>query len=345
MRRALATALVAAAAAAPGAHAQEHGGHGAMGEETAEGILFAAFDPVATDVLAGDTVRWTNRSVRRHDVTADDGSWTSGNLLGGATFARAFDAPGTVAYHCSVHPFMRATVGVHELLLARPEAPPRRRGRSPSAGAARSSPARRSRSRPTPAAASRRWRARPRGDDGAFAASFRPSGAAQLRAVAGDAASPPVQLLVLDRTVEATGRVHHRRALVRTRVLPASPGATVVLQLHLRERFGWWPVRRARLDEDSTARLRARIPRSVRARVVLTLADGATPLAVSETLRLGAPRRSGRARSSPLSTAIAALWPGMPLTPPPRRAPAPHTRTLGCAVSTPHVPASPGASA
>ena len=253
MRRALATALVAAAAAAPGAHAQEHGGHGAMGEETAEGILFAAFDPVATDVLAGDTVRWTNRSVRRHDVTADDGSWTSGNLLGGATFARAFDAPGTVAYHCSVHPFMRATVGVHELLLARPEAPasPARpftvRGRSalePGTPIAIEADAG---GGFAPVASTTG------GDDGAFAASFRPSGAAQLRAVAGDAASPPVQLLVLDRTVEATGRVHHRRALVRTRVLPASPGATVVLQLHLRERFGWWPVRRARLDEDSHA--------------------------------------------------------------------------------------------
>jgi plastocyanin len=293
MRRALAIAVAAAAAAAPAAGAQEHGGHGGMGEEARVAMQFAAFDPVATDVLAGDTVMWTNVSVRRHDVTADDGSWTSGNLLGGGTFARAFDVPGSVAYHCSIHPFMRGAIGVHELLLARPEAPaaPGRtftvRGRSAlepgepitleaDAGGGFAPVAR------TTA-----------GEDGSFAASFRPAAAAQLRAVGAGAAAPPVQLLVLDRTVTASGRARDGRAVVRTRVLPASPGATVVLQLRLRERFGWWPVRRARLDSGSRARFRVRIPRSVRARVVLTLADGATPLAVSPALRLGPRHRSG----------------------------------------------------
>ena len=42
---------------------------------------------------------------------------------------------------------------------------------------------------------------------------------------------------------------------------------------------------------------------------------------------------------------MAALWPGIPLTPPPRRAPAPQTRTLAIAVSTPHVPTSDSSSA
>ena len=34
--------------------------------------------------------------------------------------------------------------------------------------------------------------------------------------------------------------------------------------------------------------------------------------------------------------AIAALWPPIALTPPPRWAPAPHSRIRGCAVATPH---------
>jgi plastocyanin len=293
MRRALAIAALAAAAAAAPAYAQEHGDHGAARQETGVSIQFAAFDPPAVDVLAGDTVMWANDSVRRHDVTADDGGWTSGNLIGGDMFAHAFATPGTVAYHCSIHPFMRGAVGVHELLLARPEAPaaPRRpftvRGRSAldpgdpitleaDAGGGF-----------TPVATTTA------GEDGTFAASFTPSAPAQLRAVGDGSASPPVQLLVLDRTVAASGRARHGRAVVRTRVLPASPGATVVLQLRLRERFGWWPVRRAQLDRDSRASFRVDIPRSVRARVVLTLADGATPLAVSRTLRLGRPHRSG----------------------------------------------------
>ena len=56
---------------------------------------------------------------------------------------------------------------------------------------------------------------------------------------------PAGALLVLDRTVTATASTKARRATVRARVTPASPGATVVLQLRLRERFGWWPVARA----------------------------------------------------------------------------------------------------
>ncbi len=70
-------------------------------------------------------------------------------------------------------------------------------------------------------------------------------------------------------------------------VTPPGHGGTVVLQLRLRDRFGWWPVKRAELDHHGHARFKLRTPRRVRARVVLTLADGATPLAVSAPLRLG----------------------------------------------------------
>lgn len=45
------------------------------------------------------------------------------------------------------------------------------------------------------------------------------------------------------------------------------------------------------------------------------------------------------------STARAAPWPGMPLTPPPRRAPAPASHTFAAAVSTPQRPTSESVSA
>jgi len=64
-------------------------------------------------------------------------------------------------------------------------------------------------------------------------------------------------------------------------------GGMVVLQLRLKERFGWWPVDRAQLDRNGRARFSVKPPGRVRARVVLTLADGATPLAISAPLRLG----------------------------------------------------------
>jgi hypothetical protein len=74
---------------------------------------------------------------------------------------------------------------------------------------------------------------------------------------------------------------------VAVTVSPADPGATVVLQLHLKERFGWWPVASVRLGKSSTARLVLHTHRRVAARARLTLPDGATPLATSPTVRVG----------------------------------------------------------
>ena len=291
MRRALVLATVVLLGAVP-AEAQEHGDHGAA---TAVTMHYAAFAPPAVDVLAGDTVTWSNVSVRRHDVAAADGSWDLGPLGAGGRYGRTFETPGTTPYYCTLHPFMRGTVGVHELLLDAPREPgaPGRplslRGRT---SLAAGTPIAIEADEGTGFAPVERTAA---GDDGGFAATLRPRASGRLRAVAGQAASPAVQLLVIDRTVAASARrLRGGGTLVRTRVLPASAGSTVVLQLRLRERFGWWPVRWARLDERSRARFRLHDRRHVPARVVLTLADGATPLAVSPTLRL-APRRRAEA--------------------------------------------------
>jgi hypothetical protein len=75
--------------------------------------------------------------------------------------------------------------------------------------------------------------------------------------------------------------------VLSTNVAPSSAGGHVVLQLFLHDHFGWWPVQRARLDRGSAARFALRTRRRVAARVLLTLPDGATPLAVSRTVRVG----------------------------------------------------------
>jgi hypothetical protein len=106
--------------------------------------------------------------------------------------------------------------------------------------------------------------------------------------VHGGNASPPVELIVLDHQVRASAARHGRAVVVSVAVTPASPGGTVVLELRLRERFGWWPDRRARLDGHSRARFVIHTRRRVRARVLLTRSDGATPLAQSPELRVGA---------------------------------------------------------
>jgi plastocyanin len=287
--RRLALAVVAALAALGGPAAAQ-----TAGPAPAVSIGFAAYTPAHIDVLAGDTVTWSNDSVRTHTVTATDGAWSSARLTGGDTFARRFDATGAFPYYCQIHGFMRGEVDVHRLLLdapAEPGAPRRAFGLSGRAALPAGAAVTIEGDSGTGFAPVARATVAP---DGAFTAEVVPSTTTTYRAVAGAEASPPVRLLVLDRRVAASATPRGRgRVVVSARVTPASPGATVVLQLRLRERFGWWPVRRARLGRASTARLRLRLRRRVPARVVLTLADGATVLAKSPTLHVG-PRRQAR---------------------------------------------------
>jgi plastocyanin len=285
MRRAL-IAAVAALALAPATATAQHD-HGAAPGGAEIEIGYAAFDPPFVDVLRGETVRWDNVSARRHDVAAVDGSFVSGVLGAGAAFSHPFGAAAEVAYYCTIHPFMRGAVIARELLLDAPAEPavPGRpfplHGRTALAAGTPITIEADEGGGYAPVGATTA------GEDGAFHADLRPRASGQLRAVSGAAASQAVPLLVLDRELSATGRSARRRSIVRVHVTPAGRGGTVVLQLRLRERFGWWPVARARLDRRGRARFALKTPRRVRARVVLTLADGATPLAISAPLRLG----------------------------------------------------------
>lgn len=71
-----------------------------------------AFSPATLSVAVGDTVTWTNEDSAPHTVTADDGTFDSGNLATGETFTQTFDTAGTYDYHCTVHPSMTATIVV-----------------------------------------------------------------------------------------------------------------------------------------------------------------------------------------------------------------------------------------
>ena len=122
--------------------------------------------------------------------------------------------------------------------------------------------------------------------DGTFSVRLATGAGGAYRVVAGGETSPAVQVVALDHTVTAS--VSGTR--VRVRVTPAAPGLNVVLQLRLRERFGWWPTQSTRLNAASTATLTFRGSRRVRARIALTLPDGATVLATSPSFEARAPR-------------------------------------------------------
>src|SRR4051812_42111647 len=68
-------------------------------------VQFAAFSPTPLDVLPGETVMWSNVSVRRHTVVSDAGAF-AGDLPAGGSFAWTFATTGAYPYHCTVHPGM-----------------------------------------------------------------------------------------------------------------------------------------------------------------------------------------------------------------------------------------------
>lgn len=59
------------------------------------------YSPAATTVAIGTTVTWTWGGSQMHSVTFDDGTGSDTQATG--SFARAFSAAGTYAYHCKVH--------------------------------------------------------------------------------------------------------------------------------------------------------------------------------------------------------------------------------------------------
>lgn len=71
-----------------------------------------AFSPIKLSAAAGTTVTWTNKDSTPHTVTADDGSFDSGNLGSGDTWTYTFKVAGTFAYHCNYHPAMKGAVTI-----------------------------------------------------------------------------------------------------------------------------------------------------------------------------------------------------------------------------------------
>jgi len=273
MRRAAALALAAAAAIACAP---------ARADTLPVAVLFQAFSPTQIDALPGDTIQWSNGSERTHTVTADDGSFDSGDLPSGATFSLTPGAPGTYAFHCRIHPDMTGEIDVYDVTLgglpqvgvrAGEKVPVKGRTDDPSAPVtidrdlgsgfhpvATTMPA----------------------PDGTWAASVTAEATADYRVIAGLGASATERLLVIDRHVSLTPT----KQGVRVTIVPPLPYGRLVLQRDTRERFGWFPVARKRLDYLSRAAFT--VPRPATVRVALVDKDGWTPLALSPPLHLRA---------------------------------------------------------
>ena len=63
------------------------------------------FQPMRIKVKAGSSVTWTNDGKEPHDATAEDGSWTTGEVAPGKSATVKFDRPGKYTYICKDHPW------------------------------------------------------------------------------------------------------------------------------------------------------------------------------------------------------------------------------------------------
>ena len=189
-------------------------------------IGFDSMQPRRLDIVAGESVRWTNDSARTHTVTADDESFDSGRLGPTAQYTRRFAVAGEAPYHCVLHPSIRGVVGVHDLLLGEPgqAAAPNRpfvlTGRTALPGGTAVS------IEADSGAGFAQIGSAEVGSGGGYSARIVPATTASYRAVAGAVTSPAVRLLVLDRHISLTARRANNGAIrLHAIVTPASRGA------------------------------------------------------------------------------------------------------------------------
>jgi len=106
-----ATSATTAATTAGGASATTAAG-AAAGAPVTEVIKNLAFTTMDVHVAVGGTVVFDNQDSTTHTATADDGSFDTGHIDGGSQKQVSFPKAGTFAFHCSIHPFMKAQVVV-----------------------------------------------------------------------------------------------------------------------------------------------------------------------------------------------------------------------------------------
>ncbi len=69
-----------------------------------------AFDRATLTVSVNTTVTWTNKDDVTHNVTSNNGTFSSGSLTKGSTYSFTFTTAGTYNYICTIHPSMTGKI-------------------------------------------------------------------------------------------------------------------------------------------------------------------------------------------------------------------------------------------
>ena len=242
--------------------------------------------PAQIKVLRGDDVVWRNASFRNHTVTSAAGGFDSGIVQPGRTFTHLFGADGSFSYACKLHPSVQGKVDVYPVLLTRGQ-------RKLGGGSVATLEGR------TLAGAGPVSIEADRGSgfqqvatvgvapDGSFTADVVLDAPTTYRAVVAAGAGPGLKVdLAPPQDLRLSAKARRGRLALDVRATSSPQGSLVVLQAYLRERFGWWTIRRAKLGSDQGARFRLGRTRVRRLRALVVLPDGFTVAATSNELRL-----------------------------------------------------------
>jgi plastocyanin len=110
-----------------------------MTEGSATDINTWGFTPPDVTVSVGQSVTWKNSGSLAHTATATGGQFDTGMVAPGESKTITLSAPGTIAYQCTPHPWMKGTLTV--LAAAAAPAAPAAAAPAPAAPAAAVPPA------------------------------------------------------------------------------------------------------------------------------------------------------------------------------------------------------------
>lgn len=269
---------------------------GAAAASVLVSMLSGAFSPAHLDVMTGDNVAWTNTSTKTHNIKFETEGFNSGRVEPRSGTNHAFPVAGVYPYICTIHDGMTGEIGVYPLVL---EGPAKRVRRGTSIAFHVRAPEGAGEVRIEADTGSGFQQVAVAGpaaggghegheEPGTVHANVVAAETATYRAAFSGGSSNELRIEVTDAPdIAAALRRKPSGRTVNVKATPSTPGARVVLKLKLRERFGWWPVARARLDKRSQAHFKLRRDqRGVPARVVLVGPDWATVLNESRVLKL-----------------------------------------------------------
>jgi plastocyanin len=73
-------------------------------------IKSTGFLPANVTIATTDTVKWTNRDTKNHQVVANNGAFASAIIAPGKSYSHTFNTAGTFRYHDALHPALTGKI-------------------------------------------------------------------------------------------------------------------------------------------------------------------------------------------------------------------------------------------